>query len=129
MTVYALDLDKVQHTIRETLVSKVLPAIESDSAKGELHAVIEMLDNLAGRLAWAAEPREETLARTRDLAARLGIDDVPADLPAARRELGDALAAAYADGNGAEIARAVAEFTAADVRAEISKGLLPGLPD
>jgi hypothetical protein len=129
MTIYALDLDKVQDTIREALVSRVLPGIESDGARGELHAVVEMLDSLRGRLAWAAEPLVENLARTGDLASRLGLDGAGEDLPAARRAVGEALAAAYTAGNGAEIARAVAEFTTADVRSEISPGLLPGLPE
>lgn len=129
MTVYALDLDKVQHTIREALVSRVLPAVGSDSARGELHAVIEMLDNLQGRLAWASVPLEENVARTRELATRLGLAETPADLPNSRRAVGEALRGVYAEGGGAEIARAVADFTTADVQAEISRGLLPGLPD
>ncbi|OBF21573.1 hypothetical protein [Mycobacterium sp. ACS4331] len=132
MTIYALDLNKVQHTIRETLVNSVLPAIESDSARGELHAVIEMLDNLDGRLAWAEAPLSESVSQTRALAALLG-RDVEGDgleaLRSGRVAIGDVLASAYADGSGPEIARAVAEFTAADVTSEISRGLLPGLPD
>jgi hypothetical protein len=133
MSVYTLDLSKVHQTIRETLVERVLPAVGSDSARGELHAVIEMLDNLDPRLSWDAGGVAESVSRTRELAAAL---DVPptttsADLVALRadrRAIGERLAAAYAEGVAPGIVRAVAEFTTDDVNAEISRGLLPGLP-
>lgn len=133
MSVFALDLSKVHQTIRETLVERVLPAVGSDSARGELHAVIEMLDNLNPRLSWDGTGVAEAVSRTRELAAALDVpatttrDDLVA-LRADRRVIGEHLAAAYADGADPAVIRAVAEFTTDDVNHEISRGLLPGLP-
>ncbi len=137
MTVYALDLDQVNRAIRETLVKHVLPAVESESARSELHAVIEMLDNLESRLAWNPARLTETISASRNLATALGRNgaadpSASADgfdvLCASRRVIGDALASAYMNGSDPAIVHAVAAFTAESVEAEISQGLLPGLP-
>lgn len=139
MTIYALNLHQVQQTIRDTLVDRVLPSVESGSARGELLTVIEMLDNLDSRLAWNSSPLKATISRTQALGAALGQvpavpeGGVPADdldvLRAGRQSISEALAAAYTGGFDPAVASAVAEFTATDVKAEISKALRPGLPD
>ena len=132
MTVYALDLDMVHATIRDTLVTRVLPGVESGNARAELLAVVEMLDSLESRLAWDREPLGENVGRTRTLAAALGREDATADgidgLRAGRESIGDALADAYANGVDPAVVDAVARFTADDIVAEISPALRPGLP-
>lgn len=139
MTLYALDLDKVHHTIRATLVDSVLPAIESGSARGELLAVVEMLDSLQARLSWDPAALAAATARTQALGAALGVTadqsvgnsaDGPDALREGRKSIGDALAAAYVEGAGIDpaVVEAVALFTAEDITAEISPALLPGLP-
>jgi hypothetical protein len=139
MTIYALNVDQVRQTIRDTLVERVLPSVESGSARGELLAVIEMLDNLDSRLTWDPAALEGTVSRTRALGVALGqvagapegrapADDIDA-LRADRRSIGEALSAAYSGGFDPAVVRAVVEFTADDVTSEISKALRPGLPD
>jgi hypothetical protein len=135
MTVYRLDLDKVHQAIRETLVNRVLPEVTAGSARAELLSVVEMLDSLQERLAWGSQPLSEAVARTRALAGELGqrpeSDPEGADLDALYRDraaVADILKAAYVNGFDPAIAAAVAEFTTADIQAEISPGLLPGLP-
>jgi hypothetical protein len=134
MTVYALDLAVVHATIRDTLVSRVLPGVESGNARAELLAVIEMLDSLESRLAWAPESLAATVGRTRTLGAALGQDEDGVDpgsfeaLRASREWISEALAAAYADGVDTAVVEAVARFTTDDIVAEISPGLRPGLP-
>lgn len=135
MTVYGLDLDKVHQAIRETLVDRVLPEITAGSARAELLSVVEMLDSLQERLTWGSQPLSEAVARTRALAGELGqrteSDPEGADLDALyadRASIADLLKAAYANGFDPAIAAAVADFTAADIAAEISPGLLPSLP-
>lgn len=140
MTLYALDLDKVHHTIRATLVDSVLPAIESGSARGELLAVVEMLDSLQTRLSWDPAALAAATARTQALGAALGVTadqsvgdsaDGPDALREGRKSIGDALAAAYVEGAAGidpAVVEAVALFTAEDITAEISPALLPGLP-
>lgn len=133
MTLYAMDLDEVQKTVRQTLVEKVLPAVESESARGELQAVIEMLDNLNRRLSWDAAEVSASVARTRELTIALGAQpdgsgDGLAALRAERRIVGERLAAAYADDIDPAVVRAVAAFSTEDIADEISRGLLPGLP-
>ncbi|ORA15702.1 MULTISPECIES: hypothetical protein [Mycobacterium avium complex (MAC)] len=138
MTVYALDLGKVHDAIRETLVERVLPAVESQSARGELLAAVEMLDSLQARTAWDRAPLGAAAARTESLAAALGqtsefSERAPQDgdlvaLRALRAAIGQKLAMAYADGIDPSIAAAVAEFSTADIQAEISPGLRLGLP-
>ncbi|OBB26088.1 hypothetical protein A5792_27395 [Mycolicibacterium peregrinum] len=138
MTVYGLALDKVHETIRQTLVDRVLPGVESGSARAELLSVVEMLDSLQARLAWDRVPLGAAAARTQALAAALGqasevsepaqqAGDLVA-LRALRATIGEGLAAAYADGIDPRIAAAVAEFSTADIQAEISPGLRQGLP-
>ncbi|MGE2836857.1 hypothetical protein [Mycobacterium sp. SMC-4] len=139
MTIYALDLSQVQQTIRDTLAERVLPAIESGDARSELLSVIEMLDSLQGRLAWDPGPLAASASRTADLGAALGQPTGTATPPAKtgdldalrehRASIADALASAYTDGSDPSIVTAVAEFTAADIDAEISPGLRRGLPD
>ncbi len=132
MSIYGLDLDKVHHAIRATLVERVLPEVTSGDARAELMSVVEMLDSLQDRLAWAAEPLGAAVARSRSLGAELGQDgDAGSDLDAlyaGRSRIGDTLRSAYTDGFDPAIATAVAEFTTADIQAEISPGLRPGLP-
>ncbi|MGE2716299.1 hypothetical protein ACQI4L_19770 [Mycolicibacterium litorale] len=132
MTVYALDLDAVHATIRDTLVTRVLPGVESDNARAELMAVVEMLDSLEGRLAWERTSLAATVDRTRTLGAALGQDSDDSDdlqtLRTSRRSIGEALSAAYADGVDPTVIEAVARFTADDIVAEISPALRPGLP-
>lgn len=133
MTVYTLDLDKVHQTIRAALVEQVLPAVATESARGELHAVIEMLDNLSPRLSWDGAGVSESVSRTRDLAAAVGAESTAAGdgidaLAADRRAIAEKLAGAYAEGADPSVVSAVAQFSAADIRVEISRGLLPGLP-
>lgn len=133
MTVYAMDLDEVQKTVRQTLVEKVLPAVESESARSELHAVIEMLDNLNRRLSWDAAEVSASVARTRELAVAVGAQpDGSGDgldaLRTERRIVGERLAAAYAGGVDPAVVQAVAAFSTDDIVVEISRGLLPGLP-
>lgn len=132
MTVYGLDLGKVHQAIRATLAERVLPGVTSGDARAELLSVVEMLDSLQDRLAWDAEPLSAAVARSRSLSAQLGQnpghgDDLDA-LYADRTSIGDVLKSAYADRFDPAIAAAVAEFTAADIAAEISPGLRPGLP-
>lgn len=138
MTVYALDLNKVHETIRQTLMDRVLPVVESASARAELLAAVEMLDSLQARLAWDRVPLGAAAGRTEALAAALGqasevsepaqqAGDLVA-LRALRATIGEGLAAAYADGIDPSIAAAVAEFSTADIQAEISPGLRQGLP-
>ena len=138
MTIYALDPGRVHRAIRDALADRVLPSVEADAARGELLAVIEMLDALESRLAWNPAPLAAAVSRTRTLGEALGQvaaerEDRPADdldaLRVGRRLIGEALASAYADGSGPAVAGAVAAFTAADVTAEISHGLRAGLPD
>lgn len=133
MTVYALDLDRVHRTIRTALVEQVLPGVVSESARGELHAVIEMLDNLSPRLSWDGAGVAESVSRTRELAVAVGVAPTASGegvdgLGADRRAVAEKLAGAYADGVDPEVVRAVADFTTTDVNVEISRGLLPGLP-
>jgi hypothetical protein len=138
MTVYALDLDQVHQTIRDTLVNQVLPGVQSGTARSELLAVVEMLDSLGPRLAWESGSLSAVTSRTHALAAVLdrgadaaegGAADSTVDaLRAERQSIGDALSAVYADGFDPAIVEAVAEFTAEDVRTQISPALRPGLP-
>ncbi|BBZ00786.1 hypothetical protein MCHIJ_02230 [Mycolicibacterium chitae] len=139
MTIYALDLGQVQQTIRDTLAERVLPAIDSGDARSELLSVIEMLDSLAARLAWDPGPLAATASRTADLGAALGQPARTATPPTESGELSAlrehrasiaaALSSAYANGIDPAIVGAVAEFTTADIQAEISPGLRRGLPD
>ncbi|MFA5709492.1 hypothetical protein [Mycolicibacterium sp.] len=132
MTIYALDLGQVQQTIRDTLAERVLPAIESGDARSELLSVIEMLDSLAARLDWDAGPLAATASRTADLGAALGQPTEGDDLAALREHrasIAAALSSAYTNGIAPAIVGAVAEFTTADIQAEISPGLRRGLPD
>lgn len=137
MTVYALDLAQVQQTIRDTLVSKVLPAVGSESARQELHAVIEMLDNLESRLTWDRAALSEAVAESHALGVALGVDtgaprqpldDVEA-LHNSRLSIGQALESLYTNGVDSAMVESVADFTARDVLTEISVALRLGLPD
>lgn len=136
MTVYALELGAVHAAIRDTLVRRVLPGVESGNARAELLSVVEMLDSLEARLAWEPTSLATAVERTRTLRAALGqdadSDDPDADgfdaLRAGRESIGAALAAAYADGVDPAVVGAVARFTADDIVAEISPALRGGLP-
>ena len=132
MSIYGLDLNKVHHAIRATLVERVLPEVSTADARAELMSVVEMLDSLQDRLAWDAGALAAAVDRSRSLSAELGQDGEPGtdveSLYAGRARIGDALKSAYVEGFDPAIATAVAEFTAADIQAEISPGLRPGLP-
>jgi hypothetical protein len=140
MSVYALELGAVHAAIRDTLVTRVLPGVESGNARAELLSVVEMLDSLESRLAWEPTSLATAVERTRTLGAALGQNaddsDSEADfgsdgfeaLRASRESIGAALASAYADGVDPAVVGAVARFTADDIVAEISPALRGGLP-
>ncbi|MDA4103942.1 hypothetical protein MMON44395_20510 [Mycolicibacterium monacense DSM 44395] len=132
MTVYALDLAAVHATIRDTLVTRVLPGVESGNARAELMSVVEMLDSLESRLAWEPTSLAAAVERTKALSAVLGQESDDSDdvetLRARRQSIGEALATAYTGGADPAVVKAVARFTADDIVAEISPGLRPGLP-
>ncbi|MEV7863788.1 hypothetical protein AB0O86_34620 [Streptomyces hirsutus] len=138
MSLYALPPDDVLGTIGKALSERVLPAVESDSARVELHAVLEMVENLRTRLAWDRDRLAAAVERTDRLAAELGAGRGPAEggdisvegLRSRRKAVAAALARVYDNGGDPRpVAEAVAEFTAADVSDQVSRALLRGLPD
>ncbi|MET7773659.1 hypothetical protein [Nocardia sp. NPDC005366] len=135
MTVYSTDLTGLLATIKDTLGHRVAPALADGTARQELAAVLEQLDNLTQRIAWDHAALAQTCERTEALATGLGLapaGDVHAGvdaLRARRREVADVLREAYRDGAPrAGLVESVLEFSETDVAEQISVGLRAGLP-
>ncbi|WP_067862109.1 hypothetical protein [Nocardia shimofusensis] len=135
MTVYSTDLTGLLNTIKDTLGHRVAPALPDGTARQELAAVLEQLDNLTQRVAWDQARLAQDCARTEELAMRLGLApaaDSSADvdtLRTRRREISELLHEAYRDGAPrAGLVDSVLEFSGTDVAEQISVGLRAGLP-
>ncbi|WP_040794009.1 hypothetical protein [Nocardia higoensis] len=135
MTVYSTDLTGLLNTIKDTLGHRVAPALPEGTARQELAAVLEQLDNLTQRVAWDRERLARVCDRTEELAGGLGLAPVTAPgadvdaLRGRRREVSEVLRAAYRDGAPrAGLVDAVLAFSEADVAEQISVGLRAGLP-
>ena len=136
MTVYSAELSRLAATVRETLVHRVAPGVTGEAAQHELAAVIEAMDNLAGRLSWDPGTLDEVCQRSEQLAGRLGLSSSPTDgtgvdrLRAVRQEISTALDGAYRDGSLPEdLIDVVGEFTRDDVLDQISVSLRPAMED
>ncbi|WP_040841390.1 hypothetical protein [Nocardia brevicatena] len=136
MTVYSTDLTGLLNTIKDTLGRRVAPALPEGTARQELAAVLEQLDNLTGRIAWDRDRLAQVCERTEGLAARLGL--APADAPATdvdtlrtrRRAVSEVLREAYRDGvPHVELVESVLDFSERDVAEQISVDLRAGLPN
>lgn len=136
MTVYASDLTQVLTTIRTTLAEKVGPGVTDSGARLELGMVIEQIDNLIGRTAWDPASVQRACEQTDQLAADLGVateDNGSSSvdgLVRRRRAVAVQLRTTYAkqEADVAVTAAAVAEFSIADIRDQISVGMRAALP-
>lgn len=134
MTVYSTDLTGLLNTIKDTLAHRVAPAVQEGTARQELAAVLEQLDNLTQRVAWDTAQLAQVCERTEELATRLGLAPVAsaADVDTLRdhrRAVSDLLREAYRDGTPpAGLVESVLEFSESDVTNQISVGLRAGLP-
>ncbi|WP_249146095.1 hypothetical protein [Gordonia sp. SCSIO 19800] len=133
MTVYATDVDQVFATMRETLVHRVAGDVTDTTARLELAAVVEAIDNLVGRIDWDAERVTRSVSATDRLAEDLGVGDVPGDgiegLRERRRAVSAAIAQTYRDPKtSSKAVDAILRFTDDDVREQISAALRSGLP-
>jgi hypothetical protein len=136
MTLYSSDPRELMDTARQVLAERVLPAVVDEAARADLHAVLELLDNLVPRLDFRADQLAAVLQRTDHLADALGVPRggvvTVEELRAHRASLAAALATVYTNGGGADldvVVAAVHAATEADVRDQISVALRPGLPD
>lgn len=136
MTVYSTDLTQVLATVRETLVQRVAPGLTDGGARLELGAVVEALDNLAERTSWDSIALADSIARTEELVAALGLTAASdgtltvETLRQQRRRISERLADTYsAPGQVPGIVDAVSEFTGPDVRVQISTAMRHSLPD
>ncbi|MCG7633603.1 hypothetical protein MHN80_14905 [Gordonia McavH-238-E] len=135
MTVYSTEPGQLFATIRDTLAHRVAGHLTDTTARLELAAVIEALDNLADRIDWDTERLSRCIAETDDLARQLELGhDVSGagveGLRQRRRAISTALASTYRnDGASAKTVDAVLRFTEVDVREQISTALRNGLPD
>ncbi|MFI9411417.1 hypothetical protein [Nocardia gamkensis] len=135
MTVYSTDPTGLLTTIKDALGHRVAPALPDGTARRELAAVLEQLDNLTQRIAWDRAQLARVCERTEELATSLGLTpttSASADvdtLRARRRAVSEVLRDAYRHGAArAELVESVLEFSEVDVAAEISVGLRAGLP-
>jgi len=64
-----LDLDRILSGIARVLEDRVLPELPSGYARGQLHAVLELLENLQGRAVWGGPLLEGEAAMLDSLAA------------------------------------------------------------
>lgn len=131
MTLYAMDLDQMLTTVRATLAEKIGPGVTDGSARLELGMVIEQIDNLIGRVQWDASGVARAIGATDGLARALGVEPAGDTLAERRRQVEATLRATYVSGDPASIeatATAVAEFSTADIRDQISIGMRGALP-
>lgn len=138
MTIYALDLGQVQQTIRDTLAERVLrqstPAMRAANCSASSRCWTAWRRAWPGiRVRWP-RPRRAPPTSAPRWASRQD-RDTPTEsgelsaLREHRASIAAALSSAYANGIDPAIVGAVAEFTTADIQAEISPGLRRGLPD
>ncbi len=64
-----LDLDRIFSGMIRVLEDRVLPELTSGYARGQLHAVLELLENLQGRTVWGGPLLEGEAAMLDSLAA------------------------------------------------------------
>lgn len=64
-----LDFDRIISGMARVLEDRVLPELTSGFARGQLHAVLELLENLQGRAAWGGPLLEGEAAMLASLAA------------------------------------------------------------
>lgn len=136
MTVYSTDLAQLAATVRETLVRRVAPGVTGEAAQLELAAVIEAMDNLAGRLTWDPGTLDEVCQRSEQVAARLGVPLSPEQgtgvdrLRSVRQDISTVLEGAYRDGTPSEeLLDVVGDFTRGDVLEEISLSMRKAMED
>lgn len=134
MTVYSTEPSQVFATIRDTLAHRVAGDLTDTTARLELAAVIEALDNIVDRIDWNAERLTRNIHATDVLARDLGLDhDVVGEgvegLRQGRRAISAALARSYVDPDtSSKAVDAVLRFTDDDVHEQISTALRSGLP-
>jgi hypothetical protein len=77
-----IPVDRLLAGVSQALLERVLPHVEERAARGQLYAAIDVLRNLARRLAWASGPLEVEAASIetalRGAAARLRETGEPA---------------------------------------------------
>lgn len=64
-----LELDRILSGMIRVLEDRVLPELSSGYARGQLHAVLELLENLQGRTVWGGPLLEGEAAMLESLAA------------------------------------------------------------